>query len=129
MLVADASIIAPVVADKGPDGVRLRRRLRRQHIAAPDLLGVEVVSVILRQLRMGGLEASQAARAVDDLLELPISLYPTDPLLRRCWDLRDHLTAYDATDIALAEALDCAVLTTDARLSRAPGIRCTIELA
>lgn len=129
MLVADASIIAPIVADAGPDGGRFRQRLRRQQVAAPDLLGVEVVSVIRRQLRMGGLEASQAERAVTDLFELPIAVYPTGPLLHRTWELRDNLTAYDATYIALAEALDCAVFTADARLSRAPGIRCPIELA
>lgn len=127
MLVVDASVIAPVVADAGPDGVRFRQRLHSEQVAAPDLLRVEVLSVICRQLRFGTLDVTQAEQAVTDLLDLPITVYPTAPLLLRCWQLRDNLTAYDACYIALAETLGSSVLTADARLSRAPGTRCAIE--
>ncbi len=127
MLVVDASVIAPVVADAGPDGVRFRQRLHSEQVAAPDLLRVAVLSVICRQLRFGTLDVTQAEQAVTDLLDLPITVYPTAPLLLRCWQLRDNLTAYDACYIALAETLGSSVLTADARLSRAPGTRCAIE--
>ncbi len=63
-----------------------------------------------------------------DLLDLPINVYPTAPLLLRSWQLRDNLTAYDACYIALAETLGCNFLTADNRLSRAPGTRCPIEV-
>ena len=126
MLVADASVITSVVADGGPDGIRYRQRLRGEQITAPDLLRVEVVSVIRRQLGLGRLDADQADRAIDDLLDLPVVVYPTASLIRRVWDLRDDLTAYDACYVALAEALSCTLLTADARLSRAPGTRCSI---
>lgn len=129
MLVADASVIAPVVADGGTDGVRLRKRLHGEQLAAPDLLRVEVISVIRRQLRVGTIDHGQADQAVTDLLDLPIVVYPTAPMLRRCWELQDNLTSYDACYVALAEALGCSLLTADTRLSRAPGIRCSIELA
>jgi predicted nucleic acid-binding protein len=128
VLVADASVVAPVVADGGPDGVRFRQRLHGEQIAAPDLLRVEVVSVVRRHLHVGTLDVAQAEQALADLLELPIAVYPSAPLLRRCWQLRDNLTTYDACYIALAEAFDCSLLTADARLSRAPGTRCPIEL-
>ncbi|HSJ71685.1 MAG TPA: type II toxin-antitoxin system VapC family toxin [Acidimicrobiia bacterium] len=128
MLVADASVIAPVVADGGPDGGRFRQRLAGEQIAAPDLLHVEVLSVIRRQLHIGTVDATQADQAVADLLDLPMTVYPTAPLLPRCWQLRDNLTAYDACYIALAEILDCSLLTADTRLSRAPGIRCPVEV-
>ncbi|MDH4305850.1 MAG: type II toxin-antitoxin system VapC family toxin [Acidimicrobiia bacterium] len=127
MLVVDASVIAPVVADAGPDGVRFRQRLHSEQVAAPDLLRVEVVSVIRRQLHFGNLDVTQAEQAVTDLLDLPITVYPTAPLLLRCWQLRDNLTAYDACYIALAETLGSSLLSADARLSRAPGTRCAIE--
>ena len=127
MLVADASVIAPVVADGGPDGVRFRQRLHGEQIAAPDLLRVEVLSVIRRQLRVDALDFTQAEQALADLLELPITVYPTAPLLGRCWELRDNFISYDACYIALAEALGCGVLTADIRLSQAPGTRCPIE--
>ena len=54
--------------------------------------------------------------------------YPVFLLLDRVWELRDNLSAYDASYVALAESLDCNLMTADARLSRAPGIRCVIEL-
>ena len=128
MLVADASLIAPAVADGGPDGIRYRQRLHGEQIAAPDLLRIEVLSVIRRQLHVGTIDLAQAEQAVTDLLALPINVYPTAPLLPRSWQLRDNLTAYDACYIALAEAIGCSFLTADNRLSRAPGTRCPIEV-
>ena len=127
MLVVDASVVAPAVADGGDDGRRYRRRLRGEQLAAPDLLRVEVLSVLRRQHRLGGLDAGQVTAAVDDLLDLELDVYPAGPLLRRAWDLRDNVTAYDACYVALAEALDCPLLTADARLSRADGPTCDIE--
>ena len=44
------------------------------------------------------------------------------------WELRGNLTAYDATYVALAEVLDTIVLTCDAPLSRAPGVKQRVEL-
>lgn len=44
------------------------------------------------------------------------------------WERRNNLTAYDAGYVALAEALGCALLTADARLSRAPGIGCLVTV-
>ena len=128
VLVVDASVLAPVVADGGSDGVAYRSRLRGERIAAPDLLRVEVVSVIRRQLRAGLLDVDQAERALDDLLDFPVAVYPTVSLLRRGWELRDNVPAYDACYIALAESLGGTLLTADVRLARAPGVDCTIEL-
>jgi len=65
---------------------------------------------------------------VDDLLALPITLYPTMSLLRRCWELRSNVTAYDACYVALAETLDVALLTADAKLANVPGTRCSFML-
>lgn len=128
MLVVDASVIAPAVADGGSDGVRYRQRLHGEQIAAPDLLHVEVMSVIRRQLHIGSIDVTQAEQAVTDLLDLPMTVYPTAPLLLRSWQLRDNLTTYDACYIALTETLGCGFLTADTRLSRAPGTRCPIEV-
>lgn len=128
MLVVDASVAAPAVADGGPDGVRFRQRLNGEQVAAPDLLRIEVMSVIRRQLQVGTIDVNQADQAMADLLDLPIAVYPTAPLLVRCWQLHNNLTAYDACYVALAETLGCRLLTADARLSRAPGTSCPIEV-
>lgn len=64
----ESRVIAPVIANAGPDGVRFRQRLHGEQLAAPDLLCVEVVAVIRRQLHVGILEVNHAERAVIDLL-------------------------------------------------------------
>ena len=106
----------------------MRARLRTQRIAAPDLMRVEVISFIRRRGKTADLEKFDANAAVRDLMELPVMVYPTTPLLARAWHLRDNLTPYDACYVALAEALDCPLLTADERLSRAPGIGCKVEV-
>jgi predicted nucleic acid-binding protein len=128
VLVVDASVIAPVVADGGPDGDALRNRLRGETIAGPDLLRIEVMSVIRRQASTATLSDAQASRAVEDLLELPVAVYPVTPLLGRVWALRGNLSTYDACYVALAEALGCPLVTADRRLANAPGSRCPIEV-
>ena len=128
MLVVDASVLAPVVADDGPDGHRFRGRLRGEAIAEPDLVRIEVISVVRRQLHVGRLTVDQAAAAIHDVLDVPVNVFPTAPLLPRVWDLRDNLSACDACYVALAEALDAPLLTADRRLASAPGIRCPTEV-
>ena len=122
-------MLAPAIVDAGTDGDTLRARLRGETIAGPDLLRIEVLAVIRKQLIAGALTATQANDAMEDLLDLPVSVFPSAPLLRRAWALRDNVTAYDACYVALAEALDCPLLTADTRLANAPGTTCAVELA
>ena len=63
-----------------------------------------------------------------DLSELPIRRVSHRRLLDRCWELRQNLTVYDAAYVALAELLDLVLVTGDLRLSKAPGLRCQVEL-
>jgi predicted nucleic acid-binding protein len=86
---------------------------------------------VLRGLVLrGALTASQADMAVEGFGALAIERFPADWLRPRIWELRDTLTAYDATYVALAELTGAsALLTTDGRLARAPGPRCTIDRA
>jgi predicted nucleic acid-binding protein len=128
VLVVDASVIAPVVADSGVDGETFRARLRGEVIAGPDLLRIEVVSVVRGQASAGALTVAQATAAIEDLVDLPLSVFPTARLLRRAWALRNTITPYDACYVALAEALGCPLLTADARLANARGPRCAIEV-
>jgi predicted nucleic acid-binding protein len=55
-----------------------------------------------------------------------LTRYPHAALLSRVWELRENFTAYDAVYIALAETLEAPLVTTDARLARAPGV--TVEV-
>jgi len=49
-------------------------------------------------------------------------------LLDRIWELRHNVSAYDATYVALAEALDTVVFTADRRLAHAPGVARRVQL-
>ncbi len=128
MLVVDASILAVALADDGPDGDAARARLRGETLTAPELVDLEVASVLRRQNRVGLLDNGRAELALTDLAALPMQRAAHLPLLTRCWELRGNLTAYDAAYVALAEALDATLLTGDRGLAHAAGPTCTIEL-
>jgi predicted nucleic acid-binding protein len=128
VLVVDASVLAVALADDGADGDAARARLRGESLVAPELLDLEVVSVLRGQMISGSLDARRADLALDDLSAIPLKRAPHLPLLQRCWELRENLTTYDASYVALAEALDVVLLTGDRRLARAPGARCQIEV-
>lgn len=129
MIVVDASVVANALGDDGDAGSNARHRLLSAGgLAAPDLVDVETVSVLRRRWLAGDLTEGRFSIAVDDLADLALARFPTLPLMPRAYDLRANVTAYDATYVALAEHLDALLITADARLARAPGIRCTVEV-
>jgi len=127
LIVVDASVIAPALADDDADGDRARSRLRGERLTAPELLDLEVVSVIRKALLSGALTRRRAGSALADLVELKLQRASHRPMLARIWELHQNLTPYDAAYVALAEAIDATLVTADRRLSLAPGPRCTIE--
>jgi predicted nucleic acid-binding protein len=89
-------------------------------LAAPDLLDVEILSVLRRWERRREISTARARQALDDLEVLPLIRYPTLALVDRAWKLRHNLSAYDAQYVALAQALPSALLTTDDGMATAP---------
>lgn len=129
MIVVDASAVLELLLGTAI-APRVTARLldQAESLHAPHLLDIEVAQVLRRFAAAGELTATRGREALDDLDALPITRYPHDILLPRIWELRANLTAYDAAYVALAEALDAPLLTTDARLARAPGHRARVEL-
>lgn len=127
MLVVDASVLVVALADDGPDGDHARRRLRGESLSAPELIDLEVGSVLRRQNRSGQIDDRRAEIALQDLAATPLQRAAHTRLLARCWQLRQNLTFYDAAYVALAEALEVTLLTGDRRLARAAGSFCRIE--
>ena len=84
--------------------------------------------MIRRHELTGVISPDQAAQVHADLLDLPVDLFPYEPLAQRVWELRHNLTSYDAAYVALAEALDAPLITLDQRLAQAPGITCRVEV-
>ena len=128
MIVVDASVLANVVGDDGTDGDCAREVLRGQELSVPDLVDVEVVSVLRRRWLAKTMTARRFAVAVDDLGALPADRYPVLPFMPRAYELRANVSAYDATYVALAEQLGCALVTVDRRLAAAPGPRCVMTV-
>ena len=95
---------------------------------APDLLDVEVVQAFRRLARSGAVSDARATGAVELLEVLPVERRSAGILVSRMWTLRDNLSAYDAAYVALAEALDCPLLTCDARSADAPGHRAKVRV-
>ena len=85
------------------------------------------MQVLRRALRQGALTEAGAADALEDFKKLHLTRYPHAPFRDRIWDLRANVTAYDAAYLALAEVLNAPLVTTDGRLSRAPGLRAVVE--
>ncbi len=128
MIVVDASVLAVALGDDGADGSSARGAVADEVLAAPELVDLEVLSVWRRQVAAGEMTARHAALAVSDLAALPLRRMSHRLVLQRCWELRNTVTVYDAAYVALAEALAIPLLTADARLSRAAGLRCEIKL-
>jgi predicted nucleic acid-binding protein len=122
--VIDASAALSALLNDGP----ARRALASEQLHAPHLIDSEVANGLRRMVAAEQLAADSGWTALDVFRRLGMTRYPVFSLLDRVWELRDNLAAYDASYVALAELLDCNLLTGDARLSRAPGIRCSITL-
>ncbi|MGD2115220.1 MAG: type II toxin-antitoxin system VapC family toxin [Acidobacteriota bacterium] len=129
MIVVDASAVLEVLLQT-PAAPRIADRLfdPDETLHAPELLDLEVLQVLRRYWYSGEIGDERGRQALDDLEDLGVERYPHGPLLPRVWELRGNVTAYDATYLALAEALDAPLLTCDGRLARSVMPDTEIEL-
>jgi predicted nucleic acid-binding protein len=126
-LVVDASAIAEWLLQT-PVGRRISDILAQHQggLHIPHLAITEVVSIMRGLVLGGGLTESRAVTALKAMGELPAKRWPTEFLTASVWELRHNLTAYDATYVALAAALDTRVLTCDAHMAKAAPARCLV---
>lgn len=76
----------------------------------------------------GALAAQRATQAIEDLASLPLARVPHRALVSRVWQLRGNVAPYDASYVAVAERLGVTLLTADARLAKASGLMCAVEV-
>lgn len=127
MIVVDASAVIEVLVGE-PNETLAARLSEEAMLHAPHLLDTEVLHVLRRLEQRGELTPRRAAWARDLFEGLTIDRYPHHPLSARVWELRPVLSAYDATYVALAEALEATLVTTDGRLVRASGVQAAVEV-
>lgn len=128
VVVLDASLAVTALLAADDDGFALQHRLTSLDCAAPHLLDAEVGSVLRRRVAAGALDAPTGESALRALPALVSERFPHGVLAATAWRLRDDLTFYDALYVALAARLGVVLLTADARLARAPGLPCAVEV-
>ena len=130
MIVLDASAAVSVLLNLDERAPRIRSRMDQADdgLHVPHLFEVEVMSVLRRYALGGALSPERSHLALYRLSTMRITRYPHTALLARVWELRRNVSAYDAAYVALAETLNAPLVTMDARLARASGIRATVEL-
>ncbi len=131
-MLVDASVVVAVLLDLDHRSGVARARLEvDESLAAPEVMDLEVTSVLRRLALVGVVSSDRAGDALTDLFDLPITRLSHAPLIGRCWELRENLTGYDAAYVAAAaaaEMLDATLVTADARIAGAPGVRCPVEV-
>lgn len=127
MPVIDTAAIVDVLLADDPKPL-LEERVSGGDLHAPHLIDVEFLHVVRRFVAIGRITVDRARWGRSDFADLRIVRYPHGPLLDRMWELRHGLTAYDAAYVALSEALDVPLVTTDGRLAASGGHAATIEL-
>lgn len=128
-VVIDASALIHAVNSPAPSARALRRRLAAEATHAPHLIDAELGSVLRRHALAGMLRPANAWGLLDEAAALVDVRYATSAALRRAaWALRDNLSFYDALYVALAQALELVLLTTDAKLAGALRLPCTVEV-
>jgi predicted nucleic acid-binding protein len=127
--VIDASALVLAVVGKSAAADELRTRLPGVRRHAPHLIDAEVGNVLRRHEQAGLVSGREADTALGVAELLVDHRYPhAGPLARQAWTLRHNLSFYDALYVALASYLSLPLLTTDVRLSRAPGLPCQIDV-
>jgi len=127
--VLDASAAVELVLQT-PRAERIAARALHpaERLHAPHVIDVEVVQVMRRLVQAKEITVGRADVALSDFEGLAIERHAHRPLIRRVWGLRASLSAYDATYVALAEALAAPMLTCDEKLARAHGHKAKIEV-
>ena len=118
MTVLDTSGVVDYLLGAGVAGQVQEMMSAEGELAAPDVLVFEVLAVLRRESHRKALTDDRAARAVEDLGDLSIELFPSLPLRERAWALRRNFTAADALFVVLAEDLDEPFATKDNALAR-----------
>ena len=129
MIVIDASAVLELVLRTGKGKkVEARTLIPEESLHAPHLIDVEVTQALRRLVQLKEITAVRAKQALGDHAALHIKRAAHEAMLERLWDLRESVTAYDGTYVALAEVLTAPLITCDSKLARSHGHRAMIHL-
>lgn len=119
MIVLDASALVDVVLDQPTAGWVLNE-IAGGEVCAPAHQPAEVLSALARLVRAAQVDLGSARDALDEALALPQRFVtPTANHVRRAFAWRDRIRVVNGLYVALADELDCPLVTTDHRLAAA----------
>jgi predicted nucleic acid-binding protein len=116
MLVVDASVA--VAACHTPVGFA---SLRGHELVAPQLMLIEASSVLHEMSWREEITKLRAKTMLGRLLKAPVKIRRPAGLIESAWRVADELgwaKTYDAQYVALAQILDCRLVSVDERLLR-----------
>jgi predicted nucleic acid-binding protein len=127
-LVVDASAIVDLLVGSSAAPRIFDRIIASQDgLHAPHAIDLEVAQAVRRLWRRGLTTDSDAEQMAETYRRLPIERHPHLPLLKRVWELRHNISAYDAAYVALAESLGAPLVTRDRRLAQSGVHRAMVE--
>ena len=126
LFVIDASAATEYLL-RTPLGLKVAATTEDASLIAPELIDVEVLSVLRRAVMRREISEQRALLAIEDLVDWSIDRISHKPLLWLAWQHRDNVSAYDAFYVAAARISNAPLLTTDGQLSRAPKLGISIE--
>ena len=97
-------------------------------LIAPQIIDLEVINGIRKNLRLGNLTEARASQAILDLQIFPVERMETILLISRIWQLKNNFTPYDASYVALAEDYQVPFLTRDQKLIAAIKAHTKVEV-
>lgn len=126
MIVIDASAAVEYLL-RTALGLRVAGLVDEDDVVAPELIDVEVLAVLRRECLARHLNPERAAEAIADLQSWPLERVRHRDLLPGAWELRGHVTAYDAMYVQTARVRGASLVTADGPLARAPGLGVTVH--
>jgi predicted nucleic acid-binding protein len=124
VIVADSSVLIESLLGSSD----ARSLLAREQIQVVSHTDIEVASSLRRRVQLGWLGPDDGWRLLDTYRWMAVTRHSSFAMFDRIWELRENVSAYDAAYVALAEIIECPLVTADARLSQAPGLRCAVTV-
>lgn len=125
-LIVDASVAVEFLL-RTALGERAEQLFGDAVLAAPELLDVEVLAVLRREVLAGRLNAKRAAEALDDLRDWDVDRIAHRALLAHAWSMHGRVSGYDAFYVAAAHVRNAMLVTADGPLARAPSLGIAIQ--
>jgi predicted nucleic acid-binding protein len=118
-MVVDTSALVAALAKDPPVPTLWDYLTSEEQLHVPHLLDYEFRNALRAMILRNEIVPGRADGACLIKDGMPLIRHPESETGQRAWDLRDNFTVYDASYVALAEAMGSRLLTSDGKIARA----------